>query len=53
MTWYQGNAVWDDTCNGNNGACGDCDDNEYHIYWPYLYTECDYRCGDNPNLAGC
>ena len=55
MAWYYGNCVWYDDCNGSNGRCGDCDDDEDHVAWPYYNdgggcsgSSCDCDCGNNP-----
>lgn len=57
MTWYDGNTVWYDDCNGSNGRCGDCDNDSYHLAWPNHgdgggcnFNSCDCHCGDTPAL---
>ncbi len=40
-----GQATWYNLCNGSNGACGDCDDDEMHAAWPHLDdTGCHRYC---------
>lgn len=45
VNYKNGHATWYGLCNGNNGACGDCDDDKWHAAWPNLpYTNCERYC---------
>ena len=43
VSYKSGHATWYDLCNGSNGACGDCDDDEMHAAWPHLSATSCYR----------
>lgn len=56
LSYKSGHATYYDLCNGSNGACGDCDDDEMHAAWPHLpatgcYRYCSYvgplSCGSD------
>lgn len=51
MGWIKGNATWYNLCNGDNGACGGCDNDAAHVAWPNVTTTgCNYHCGTNAPL---
>jgi hypothetical protein len=45
VSYKSGHATWYSLCNGSNGACEDCDDDEMHAAWPHLdATNCHRYC---------
>lgn len=52
MTTMYGQVSYYTTCNGSNGACGNCNNSNLDLAWPNLGTGCVYTsCANNCNKS--